>query len=254
MSARILTLDGKPLKDFSNPDRKVRWFKDDVYGDPVIGSLRTIAHLDSTSLKAVRRFGVELEVLQGAYNTDVEQSAGTHDKDAAIDCFIPNVAWKVAQKFLRACGWAAWWRYPPSFGNHIHMISLGYTLPVGIYVPGQVADYKAKPPRNGLAGHAVDPTWHPDDIDATEFDFREWEKEMTMLDKDDKDYIHKQIEASEKDVREAVNAIVTRVVTDAVDDIADAVLAAIVARGKSDDPFTVKDALKTLDTAATPTP
>lgn len=237
MTTSILTLDGQPLKDYSDPDRKVMWSKRDVWGDPVIGSLRTIAHLDKTSKQAEKRFGFEIEALQGAYNDDIEASAGTHDKDAVLDVFIPNVPWKIAQTFLRARGWAAWWRYPPTFGNHIHMISLGFRLPVGEFVPGQVADYRATPPRDGLAGHAVDPTWHPDDIDSTIFDFQEWEREMEdnmPLSAEDKKWM-----------REMTAGAVTRIVGEYVDDIAKAVMLSIV---DVEDNVTAREALrKTLD-------
>lgn len=176
LTERILNLDGTPVTDYSDPNRKVKWFKNDIYGDPVYGGLRTIAHLDATSLAALEEFGHELEVLQGAYNTDVEASAGTHDLDRALDVFIPTADWWAAQWFLRLHGWAAWYRYPPLFGSHIHMITLGGTGPVGYLIPGQIADYYAH--KTGLSGHAADTSQHPADIDSTIFDFQEWEREM----------------------------------------------------------------------------
>ena len=57
------------------------------------------------------------------------------------------------------------------------MVSLGYPGQVGIYVPGQVADYYAH--RSGLAGHVADTSWHPTDIDSTIFDYAAWEAEVT---------------------------------------------------------------------------
>lgn len=222
MGARILELDGTPVKNFSNPDRKVKWFKKDIYGDWVYGSLRTIAHLDQTSKRAAKRFGNEIEVFQGAYNDDVAASAGTHDKDAVLDVFIPNISWKAMQRFLRAQGWAAWWRYPPSFGNHIHMISLGYTMPVGEFVPGQVDDYYAH--RDGLAGHAHDGTWHPDNIKATVFDFEQWEKEMDTLDAEDRKWVNEQLAKTEERIIAAFN----RALSELPDDVSKEVLSSTV--------------------------
>ena len=172
----ILRLNGEPLRDFSNPNMKVKWHKKDVYGDPVYGGVRTIAHLDWTSQQSVKAFGHEVEVLQGGFNTDVEASAGTHDFDGAIDYFIPGVDWWVQQKFFRAHGWADWFRYPPLFGYHNHGISLGCKGRVGIYVPGQIDDYYHH--RTGLAGHAHDDSWHPANIDNTIFNFTRWVREQ----------------------------------------------------------------------------
>ena len=74
---------------------------------------------------------------------------------------------------------------------------------VGIYVPGQIADYYAH--RSGLSGHAADNTWHPDDIDSTIFDFAEWERDL----EDDMaytDWPEKDRKALVADVREAFAA------------------------------------------------
>jgi hypothetical protein len=150
-------------------------------------SRRTAAHLDYTKKRLAAAFpGARLFLIQGTYNDDVPASAGTHDKDCAFDVVIVGLTWLQAQRFLRACGWAAWYR-PERFddqGNrvwidHIHMISLGYRpylIPVGDLIPGQVVDYFEK--RNGLVDHAPDPTWHPPSITATIFDFEAWEKEL----------------------------------------------------------------------------
>jgi hypothetical protein len=48
---------------------------------------------------------------------------------------------------------------------------LKWVQKVGYLVPGQVTDYYAEPPRDGLASHAPDPSWHPDPIRATIFDY-----------------------------------------------------------------------------------
>jgi hypothetical protein len=141
-----------------------------------------------------------LRIIQTSYNTGVAASAGTHDFDAAFDVEIVGLDWWSAQRFLRAHGWAAWVRLPPAFGWHIHMISIpkgGRSFPqkVGIYVPGQLVDYYNH--TFGLKNqHNVDldKSWFPGDegpnppvgtpaqwrrdIDATIFDFEEWEREL----------------------------------------------------------------------------
>jgi len=121
-----------------------------------------------------------LRIIQPPWNTGVAASAGTHDRCACFDVAVDGMEWLAAQKALRALGWAAWYRpYTPNlWGNHIHMVSLGCPAPKGIYVPGQIADYYDH--RNGLAGHATDPTWHPADINATVFDYPAWLEEHEM--------------------------------------------------------------------------
>lgn len=158
-------------------DEKITWRDHTTTGGhPVYGSRRSIAHLEATDQAARKEFGVGLAILQSAYNVGVAASAGTHDKDKVYDVYIPGVDWWTAQKFLRQQGWAAWFRYPPTFSAHIHMVSLGGNTPVGVYVPGQVADYYAH--RDGLAGHAGDSSWHPADINKTIFDYAAWAAEQ----------------------------------------------------------------------------
>lgn len=138
---------------------------------------RTEAHLLWTIQRLAKVHPeARLVIIQTCYNTGVEASAGTHDFDAVFDVEIVGLSWADAQRFLRVHGWAAWVRQPPTFTFHIHMVSLGYPGKVGIFVPGQVADYYNH--RSGLSGHVADNTWHPDDIDSTIFDFEEWEREM----------------------------------------------------------------------------
>ena len=157
---------------------KIRYADTGMFGQTCFVGRRTAAHLDFTKERLEARHpGRRLVIIQSAYNTGVAASAGTHDFDACLDVFIQGMDWKPAQRFLRRCGWAAWHRGPPLFGHHIHMVSLGCTCRVGEFVPGQVADYRANPPRNGLAGHAVDRTWHPENIQATVFDFDQWQKQ-----------------------------------------------------------------------------
>lgn len=145
---------------------------------------RTAAHIDYTIERLAKREpDARLYIIQPCYNVGVKASAGTHDYDACLDVQIIGLDWWAAQRFLRQCGWAAWLRYPPTFTWHIHMVSLGYPGRVGIYVPGQVADYYAH--RNGLVGHAADSSWHPVDISATVFDYPAWRDAHMPLNKDD---------------------------------------------------------------------
>lgn len=149
---------------------KVRYRSNTMYGGAVYVTERTAAHLDWTRERLQADDpSTDLVIIQGAFNTTVSASAGTHDFAACLDTYIPGWPFSEAQTFLRAHGWAAWWRYPPSFGHHIHMISLGYVGRVGVYVPGQVSDYYNH--RTGLSGHYSDNSWHPKDINSTIFDY-----------------------------------------------------------------------------------
>lgn len=162
-----------------NPNTKITYPMTTVYGGPVTVGRRTGAHLDYTRERLERQHsGCELRIIQSAYNTGVPASAGTHDYDAALDTSITGLDWWTAQRFLRESGWAAWYRYPPAFSSyHIHMVSIGYgSAPVGVYIPGQVDDYYNH--RSGLSGHYADNTWHPENIEATVFDYRAWEANL----------------------------------------------------------------------------
>lgn len=167
-----------------DPREALAWHvREDVRGNPVTADRCTLAHLTATDDAAVARFGFGVEILQDAFNTGVALSAGTHDFGRVLDVFIPQVDWLVQQRFFRAQGWAAWYRKPPQFSSHIHMISLPVVdtfVRVGEFVPGQVDDYLANPPRNGLAGHALDLTWHPDPI--ARFDYQQWKQVNMQLD------------------------------------------------------------------------
>lgn len=146
---------------------------DTIAGRTFRASRRTFAHIEWTIERlAVDYPRAQFVIIQTCYNVGVAASAGTHDKDAVLDVQLAGLSWQDAQTWLREHGWAAWWRYPPTFGNHIHMVSLGYPGEVGIYVPGQVADYYSH--RSGLANHVADNTWHPADIDSTIFDYPAW--------------------------------------------------------------------------------
>lgn len=184
------------------PHRKtvlVMWSKRDTSGRKVIGSLRTIAHLDRTNNLAKKHFGKEIEVIQPCYNKSVKASAGTHDYDACLDVRIRGVSWWTQQKFFRANGWGAYYRSPAQgFSNHIHMFSLPVQegtsrsddykvsgFKVGRFVDGgfstvgrlvassQIEDYYGR--RNALANHAKDPSWFPSNIKATIFNLKAYQ-------------------------------------------------------------------------------
>jgi len=172
--------------DVPDPNTVIEYRDTNIYGSVVRMGRRTGAHLDHTRVRLAEQHpGADVAIIQGAFNTDVPASAGTHDFDGCLDVYVPGMEWTDQQRFFRACGWAAWWRYPPLFGHHIHMISLGCTGRMGIYVPGQIADYLATPPRSGLSGHVEDPTWHPSPIKSTIFDFADYlrlEDDMQLSD------------------------------------------------------------------------
>lgn len=170
----------------SNAAEIISYSQTTVVGTVLRMARRTAAHLDYTKTRLAQEHpGCRLWLIQGTYNTSVPASAGTHDKDCALDVKITGLTWLEAQRFLRECGWAAWFRAElfrngvRVWGDHIHMVSLGYRpygIPVGDLIPGQVVDYFEH--RSGLSGHEADPTWHPADITATIFDFEAWEKEL----------------------------------------------------------------------------
>lgn len=106
--------------------------------------------------------GYELTVMQGSYNPGgVGASAGTHDRGGVVDLAPYDGARKV--RVARKLGGFAWFRedLPGVWGEHVHL---------GIRNHGNLAaaalsqqrDYDADPARNGLANHALDPSWHPD--------------------------------------------------------------------------------------------
>lgn len=206
--AEVIYLNGRKInwKKPPKPNARVMWSKRDMYGRRVTGSFRHICHLDRLNNLAKARFGVEIVIIQPAYNTTVRASAGTHDKDATVDLYIPGVSWWRQQRFFRANGLGCWYRHPPLFGNHIH----GFTLPlregksisddydvygfqVGVYVDGgystrgglvtssQIADYYNQ--AFGLSGQHTpnsDRSWHPADhpggVEATIFDLNRYVK------------------------------------------------------------------------------
>jgi hypothetical protein len=164
-------------------------------------SNRTIWHLKWTLfVMGVRYPRARMQIIQTCYHSGVAASAGTHDYDCVFDVWITGGVlgadpWR-AQRFLRAHGWAAWFRHTGSWEArsawHIHMISLPLYLPanpsaldvgkayarlgikVGRYIDGgytttgsvcassQVVDYYTH--ALALAGAhepGSDPSWHP---------------------------------------------------------------------------------------------
>lgn len=163
-----------------------------VFGGPVKGSRRSIDWLEYVWSQAGH-----FQVIQSAFNVGVEASAGTHDGDACYDLTrLDWRDWRESEHRYRALGGAAWYRFPPTFTDHIHCVVLGYVDPwkppyvwsgVGVYIPGQVTDYYNR--ALGLAGQhdpGDDPTWHPDDIDATIAAFERWRKESRDMDLNDR--------------------------------------------------------------------
>ena len=151
--------DGRPLnwdrisEDTNRVSRMVQWSKRSKYGRVVRGSLFFIAALDTMDQKAIKRFGQGVSVIQTAYNTDVEASAGTHDYDNCIDWEIPGVAAFTAQTFARfECGMADWARTPAQgFPLHNH----GFFLPPGGYIfPFKVGKYIDGGKSLGLSGYS----------------------------------------------------------------------------------------------------
>lgn len=107
------------------------------------------------------RLGYELTVVQGCYNAGgVAASGGTHDGGGVVDLAPYDHERKV--RVARELGAFAWFRpaIPGVWGDHIHLgiRNHGRLAPAAI---SQQVDYDAQPPRNGLANHAPDPTWHP---------------------------------------------------------------------------------------------
>lgn len=159
-------------------------------------SFRTACAMARLNNLARHKYGTELVIIQGCFNSTVAASEGTHDFDAVFDLYIPGVDWWEQQRFFRANGFACWYRHPPTFGHHIH----GFVLPpregssfsddfkvfgfkVGKYVDGgwstfgrlitssQIDDYYNE--AFGLSEQHTrgsDKTWFPDDKAATIFD------------------------------------------------------------------------------------
>lgn len=110
----------------------------------------------------------KIYIAQGSYSDGVSQSAGTHDGGGAIDLMVSFQSaknWAALQRAVRWVQFAGWHRDPSQgpWGDHVHGIVVGDISATPI-AKEQVIDYKETPPKNGLKGHAVDNTWHPDKI------------------------------------------------------------------------------------------
>lgn len=126
--------------------------------------------------------GLYVYVIQGAYNTDVAASAGTHDKDGCVDTLVLNRrtgkrVWVRAQWWWRTHHFYCWWRHAGSWLSpskwHFHQIVVGIEAarcPVGEFVPGQISDAIAG--NSGLVGHLRDATRRP--ARYTPFPYRKW--------------------------------------------------------------------------------
>lgn len=137
------------------PRTRARWHKKTMYGQPVVGSIRAIAHLDWMNRRAIAIFGVGIVVIQSAYNDTVAASAGTHNLDLVYDLHIPGVPYWRQQRFFRAHGFECWYRptTPGLWLNHIHgwcmvpwsgdpsmaFADRGYK--VGVYIDGGWSTY-----------------------------------------------------------------------------------------------------------------
>lgn len=130
------------------------------------------AHMERTAERFAKRFPkARLYITQGPHNTGVPASAGTHDYCSAFDWTVSGLDYWTAQRWFREQGWAVWYRKqtPGLWIAHLHGLSIGCKARVGIYVPGQIADYYAH--KTGMKGHADDPSWFPPDINATRFTY-----------------------------------------------------------------------------------
>lgn len=179
-----------------------------VFGGSVLGTPRSIAWLQYI-WDEVGHF----QVIQSAYHTGYPPSAGTHDRDACYDLSrIDGMDWRESEHAYRAHAGGGWYRHPPTFDSeHIHVIVLGYVDPwqppylcgcVGVFVPGQVVDYYNN--ALGLVDQhdpGDDPTWHPDNINATIAEFERWRKGQHDMDLND------QIPGTNDTVGDALRAV-----------------------------------------------
>jgi hypothetical protein len=117
-------------------------------------------------IECERRLGYPLTIVQGCYQAldgkgnDVSASAGTHDGGGVVD--LAPFDWRRKVRVLREVGFAAWHRTPDQgpWGEHIHAVLIGNEK-LAPSAARQVSDFLATPPRDGLAGHAIDDTFHP---------------------------------------------------------------------------------------------
>lgn len=202
-------LNGKPInwRKPPAPNKMCSWSKRTTSGKQIKGSFWTLCHLNRLNNLSLKKFGVEIQIIQPDWNTGVAASAGTHDFDSTWDIWIPGVDPYKAQRFLRANGFGCWVRKPPLFGWHIHGFSLPrfegqvrsddfrvMGLKVGVYVDGgystrgglvtssQLADYVNE--AFGLSGQHTpgsDNTWYPANKGATVFNLHAYVERRARL-------------------------------------------------------------------------
>jgi hypothetical protein len=190
-------LDGRAInwKRPPGPNKMCVWTKRTSGGKVIRGTFRHLCHLNRLNNLALAKYGTGIVIIQSAWNTTVAASAGTHDKDAVVDLYIPGVGWWEQQRFFRANGLGCWYRHPPLFGNHIH----GFTLPVpegrsrgddfamqgtpvGLFVPGQLEDYYRE--AFGLSGQHTpgsDNSWFPRRKEDTVFNLKRYVEHRARL-------------------------------------------------------------------------
>jgi GH24 family phage-related lysozyme (muramidase)/peptidoglycan hydrolase-like protein with peptidoglycan-binding domain len=119
----------------------------------------------------------EITLVQGSYNTTVDESAGTHDGGGAADLNVSGLSqtqvWETVRA-LRSVGFAAWYRPANSeWDPHIHGIAVGDT-DVSRAAANQVGDYYDGD--LGLQGAARDNT-----PTAYRVEFSWWERENDVV-------------------------------------------------------------------------
>jgi len=175
-------------KDAPHPTKMCTWTKQSIYGHHIRGSFRTLCHMNRLNNLSREVFGTQMSVIQPDWNTTVEASAGTHDFDSVWDLWIPGVNGWRQQRFYRGNGAGGWYRHLPMFSNHCHVFSIPTQsgrvraddfgdrgFKVGIYVPGQLADYYNH--AYGLSGMHTpgsDHSWFPKSIKSTIFDLHKY--------------------------------------------------------------------------------
>lgn len=120
--------------------------------------------------------GVELIPVQGSYSLG-SASAGTHAGGGAVDLrtwHLGTVEKVRLVTAMRLVGFAAWYRYPPKFDQHVHGIAIGCP-DLSFAATNQVKDYKAG--RNGLANRGPD--------DGPRVGFTTWEEYKAREDDED---------------------------------------------------------------------
>lgn len=130
---------------------------------------RTFSRRTVAMLEAVEEKVGPLTIFQGSYNSGgVSASAGTHDGGGAVDAWCSQGG-EALERAMRAVGFAAWFRpaITDLWGNHVHGIAIG-DRDLSIGARAQVIDYYGN--RDGLKGHAHDPSWKPTPIPVFDYE------------------------------------------------------------------------------------